>query len=454
MFLDDLISSLKNKTLEFDCGSMELTQSTSSSPILFKGRGFVKQSSEDELMFRIYATSTNVDQFSWWKHRFGPRSGRLFEESDFFALTITDGSGTRWTASDIIPDCNWLADDPNPVISGKLHSVATSETGSATHNALRLTFFDEVELPYQLGTKTEVDGKTSMKLDHAKFSAANCDFLVRKQEGGFAVQVTATDAFDEHLHMRIEEALQYLTGKSVNARVRTEYSNEIAKTVLYTARENVLRLRLGPPLAHQTSEFRQDGWHLFAKYLEYILRSTPHPYWSHCSYHLHNAREASSSTADLWAVGVSVAIEGIANLLPRPGSCHGKHETKELIEEVLRLFSQTTRFQNFTARIRRVLSGMLNVRAEDRLLPLVISHHIDGSHIEAWRRLRNKHVHPTPRDLRNLTRGDQQELIDLIYKTTVLLYHITFYLIEYEGKYTDYAVPNWPTRSYPLSPEQ
>jgi hypothetical protein len=42
-----------------------------------------------------------------------------------------------------------------------------------------------------------------------------------------------------------------------------------------------------------------------------------------------------------------------------------------------------------------------------------------------------------------------QELIDLIHKVTVLMYHIVFYLIGYRGKFTDYSSLGFPEKTYP-----
>jgi hypothetical protein len=43
-------------------------------------------------------------------------------------------------------------------------------------------------------------------------------------------------------------------------------------------------------------------------------------------------------------------------------------------------------------------------------------------------------------------------MLDMIAKTTVLMYHIVFYLIGYVGKYVDYGRPRFPVRVYPLAP--
>lgn len=41
-------------------------------------------------------------------------------------------------------------------------------------------------------------------------------------------------------------------------------------------------------------------------------------------------------------------------------------------------------------------------------------------------------------------------MLDLISKTTVLMYHVVFHLIGYNGKYVDYGTYRYPVRDYPL----
>ncbi|WP_439614388.1 hypothetical protein [Reyranella sp.] len=453
MNLEDQIVRLQAKNFGFDCVKMSLAQSTTTSPILFEGKGYIRQNLEDQFEFKIYPTKpTSIDWNDWCQHKLSANSGKLFQASDYFSLAITDESGGTWTASNILPDCNWLIGHRDPVVVfGKLHSLNSTQQSPITRNYLKLIFFDEVELPYNQMVKSSVNGRISTARHQAKFSAANCNFLVSKQDFGFIVEATSDSALPEYLQIRIEETFQYLLARSVACRSLVRHTGQTERIEFLAGRATAKGTRLGPPLSSATPAFIRDGWLLFSKYLEYLLRSTTHPYWSHCSYHLYNAREVSAGTLDSWAVGVSVAVEGIANLLEAPSGCHGRRETKEFIKEVQDRFSGTVRFEHFKTRLSGLLGTLLNTRPEDRLSPLAASNRVSGDYIEAWRRLRNKHVHPRQVDLKNLTLDNHQELIDLVHQTTVLLYQIIFHLIEYEGQYTDYASEGWPSKNYPLS---
>ena len=71
-------------------------------------------------------------------------------------------------------------------------------------------------------------------------------------------------------------------------------------------------------------------------------------------------------------------------------------------------------------------------------------------HIEAWKQLRNRSVHPAKKDI-DVASYDFQTMIDNLNRVTVLLYHIVFHAIGYRGPYTDYSTINYPQQEYPLA---
>lgn len=75
----------------------------------------------------------------------------------------------------------------------------------------------------------------------------------------------------------------------------------------------------------------------------------------------------------------------------------------------------------------------------------------DPIHVKAWRKLRNRGVHPAAQGDVDVASLDFQKMIDEVNQVTVLLYHIVFHVIGYRGRYTDYASPNFPAKNYPLA---
>jgi hypothetical protein len=94
---------------------------------------------------------------------------------------------------------------------------------------------------------------------------------------------------------------------------------------------------------------------------------------------------------------------------------------------------------------------MSNKRPQDKLYALAKTGHVEEAYIEAWSYLRNRHVHPTLRDLKKPDAADYQKLLDYIHRVEPLLRQLTFYLIGYVGPFTDYGAENFPSKQYPLS---
>jgi hypothetical protein len=210
------------------------------------------------------------------------------------------------------------------------------------------------------------------------------------------------------------------------------------------------KTRLDPPIAVGHA-FLGDSWRLFSLYFDYVIRTTPHPYWNTCSYHLHNACEASANSVDAWAVGLSVALEGIANLIPFVPDPTETAELEHLRSDVLAQIATREQHKKHHKRLEGLLGPLTLIRAQDRLRWLAEQRRADPRHVAAWSSLRNRHVHPGERDLRSVEPEKFQRLFDLMNQVTVLMYHAVFHLIGYEGKYTDYASRNYPTNDYPLN---
>lgn len=63
--------------------------------------------------------------------------------------------------------------------------------------------------------------------------------------------------------------------------------------------------------------------------------------------------------------------------------------------------------------------------------------------------MRNRSVHPRISKEKTIISAELQKIVDDINCVTVLMYQIIFYLIEYQGIYTDYSKMNFPEASYP-----
>jgi hypothetical protein len=209
--------------------------------------------------------------------------------------------------------------------------------------------------------------------------------------------------------------------------------------------------KLGPPTGLGHPGNLDYPWTLFSVYFEYIIRTTPHSEMNWCSYHLHNVCEASAGSIDAWAIELSVAVEGIADLVKRVTSPEEKKRLKSLKQSIVDYVSSHPDFYNLAQRVAGALDILFHYRIQDRLKLLIDSGDIDGADVKAWAKLRNKQAHPKKVDLRDMAVTDyHQRMLELINRTTVLMYHIIFYLVGYQGPFIDYGSPGYPLKDYPL----
>jgi hypothetical protein len=102
-------------------------------------------------------------------------------------------------------------------------------------------------------------------------------------------------------------------------------------------------------------------------------------------------------------------------------------------------------------RVHGLLGQLGNVRVKDRVKKIIDSGHLDSSCFEAWGRLRHKGVHPQRSTLEGVDDASFQEWLDDIHRVYVCMYQITFALIGYEGKFSNYASKRFRLEQYPLS---
>jgi hypothetical protein len=278
---------------------------------------------------------------------------------------------------------------------------------------------------------------------------------VRKREGSgdTVIELTSDAAFPTAFDLRIREALQYITGKTAIWRVRLE--SEGIKLALELASPSLWgksgRAKLNPPISPASIDFHKHAWKLFACYLTYVVAKTEGTHWNPVAYHLYNACEATANSIDAWAVGVSVAAEAVAGLIELP-SDDAKAERLALFQKRMRECLRTqTDFADLVPRMEGSIGAMSKKRAPDTMYALADTGHVEKAYVDAWRCLRHPHVHPTLKDLKKPDPVDYQRVLDHIHRVEVLLWQLTFYLVGYEGPFTDYGAENFPSKQYPLT---
>ena len=452
MDIYETIDVFRRGAIDLDCKQIVLSQHKEGGE-RFEGQGYIRQSSDGVLFFKIYVSQyKNAKPFGHLEAQLSAVLGTLHSDEMFYDLDAVGQDGTHWMATRILPAFHWDASDMSVLANGQMQSIVADLELPQRHHYLRLHFFEEYSVPVHFMSKTEKYGNEHMVRDRAAFEACGSKFEVRKREGSgdTVVEMTSDAAFPTAFHLRIQEALQYITGKTAIWRVRLE--SEGGKLVLELASpwQRSSRTQFSPPISPGSIHFHNHGWDLFACYLTYVVTKTEGTHWNPVAYHLHNACEATANSVDAWAVGVSVAAEAVVGLIKLP-SDDEKAKRLALFQERMReCLGTQTDFLDLAPRMEGSIAAMSNRRPQDTMYALADIGYVEKTYVDAWTDLRHRHVHPTLKDLKKPDPVDYRKLLKNIHRVEVLLRQLTFYLIGYKGPFTDYGAENFPSKQYPL----
>ena len=437
---DRIISDFEQRKLHIDFLEMSFVQNKPGKEVIsYKGKGYIQQTDDDILTFKLYVNETlNTDFVASFNCVNKIQSGELYSDDSYYTLSGIAADGVVWKAGHILPNCHWHGQDANPSVHGQLSSITGGDLQS---NPKSLAMhFEKADLP--------------VLIHQVKFTVADCEFHVESGDDNFIIRAKSAAPLPEHFAMRVEEALRFLLAQSVTPRAIVQpHSIVLTSTTLKSP-----MVRLGPPISRSSAAFHDKSWDLFGAYLVWVIRETKFENWNSCTGYLHMAHEASANSLDAWAMGLGVAVEGLASLIDieqdkaeREKRKAEKERLKKLQDFIVKQVSSRKRLKTFTDRIRGLVAGLAFVRAIDRMKWLADHGGADPTHVEAWQKLRHRSVHPAVKGDVDVASRDFQKMIDELHRMTVLLYHIVFYVIGYRGPYTDYATRSFPTKNYPVT---
>lgn len=453
MNIEQAIDDLRQGLFEIDCPTMELRQRKDNGEVCH-GSGYIKQGSDGRLTYKLYvAFAINSGPMRQLETFTKVRPGKLFEDEDYYDLTATAIDGTTWTASRFFPSFDSDVDGKTKISYGPLDTLRADLPNNNRNHYQRLHFFEELDLPLHLMSKTERNGSKFYTLDRCEFIVGDLNFEVRKRDGSgdTIMEVTSKTPIAESFHLRAQEALQFLTGKTVMWRARVEVTPEAYFLVLTSPFRKAPKTTLKQPLASGTLEFRQHAWRLFGLFLTYVIGQPHGTQWNPVAYHLHNARESTANSIDAGAVGVSVALEAVASLAATTPADNVLARIESFKKHMHDYLSDHAEFFDFTGRLDGALGSWSKKSPNDTLYALAERGFIRKDYIKSWGDLRHRHVHPTLADLQPPSAATYQVVLNNTYRVEVLLYQLIFHLVGYKGPYTDYGAEGFPISNYPLA---
>lgn len=376
--------------------------------------------------------------------------GEVLPRRVFFALRGTDQWGNQWRA-------RWLL----PHVEGRHRVVIRADVRELCYHddvsygfSLELECFEKLPIPVNVGTTTTTVGaaggesRTTVR-NSAIVEALSVKMVFVQAEETLICRVSTATRLPFRFRHRLTEALQFVLARKV------QWPLELRR--LKTGRVMTLRpnfqtpesSRLRPPIHFNVHDHTRCVWPLFAKYLEYISGFRKRR-WHPISEHVYGVIEASEGSFFACALSLAIAIEGIAvshhsALMRRP---EGLQRAITSLEAHLlkwpELESLGAANDLHPDRLRNLLRTVLNPSVSTVFKGLVQAQLLDEASVKAWKRVRHPRAHGKIAHLESI-----DELVRDIDTLTSLFYRVTFSVIGYTGKFTDYGSPGWPVKSFP-----
>lgn len=440
--------------LAIDCLEIKLTRNGPGEPASFACAGSLQVNPESGIEARLVIAREAhqpYDMFAGLREHMEVRSGQLLPESRYFALNAKDVSGNVWTNLSASVDINHRPDAFVVTVScAWLRSESPVEgAGSATH----MVFMDELRFPDNVTHSQRVleRGKKALKLSTKASAGEAAGLLVtfdpRVDRAGpkfgelFAANqgpACLPDNFDD----RLVEAVRFCTA-TVAQPVMRETVHKGKKVLEFAQHRPANKGILEPPLQPRGND--EDFYKLLGSYFQYACVNAAGREYAPLSAKVGGLFTLKGVSLDTVALLVSVAVESI--LGEEPFKELGKPSTGvlELFKQMIAHIKTAASFEpGFIKRVTDVIGGMKSSRVKDKLQALVAAAVIDEKDRKAWNETRNKAAHGSF----EIDPAELQELIDVVYRLSALVYKLVFLRIGYRGQFTDYGVHNWPTRQF------
>lgn len=446
--------ALRTGVFELHCPSMTLAHNAADdSRRRYRGVGSIRQTAGKGLLFVFHPTGEHQTVSNELFGTLSPLrswpSGCLLPDDQYYSLEATDCLGRKWVNRRVIPESRIGGADAF-VVTGELTGLsATHDTGSSgRHDSLAFSVLGDIDLPMNNWTETQVvvaDTKkqSCRRLNAARFQACGYTLLITKDGDLVTIDVVSDGKpFPCHIESRILQALQFVLAQPLNWFAMEKQVGGIESVSIQVPDTQASKPRLRPPIALWGRDPEGSVWKLLEQFLRHTIGYEEED-WHPLEGWLHFVLEASRESINSLALALSVSVEGV---LGAEFGCFGAPSEVliQAVGEATRDMDKWIKDGRLRDRLKGLLRDVLRPSPMDKLWQLVAEGATSAQLCNAWHELRNGAVHAgRPYSL------PYQRLYDLCHCVTVLLYHLVFRAIEYNGEYTDYSTHSWPTREYP-----
>lgn len=430
-----------------ECNDMVLTR-VGNPQLVIRGPGEIWQDTNGVLQFKIFATQQAYQTLRAYMGRPGV-IGQIIPDEDFFTLRAQEHILPRWTAARILPSSRGGPIDG--LAHGFINELVHTEEAPTNPEAdfVSVRFKGKWDFPCNEGTETIIrvagqERQTSSSLNVALIAEGDYRFEVR-QEGEHTIlslqlpHGELTPATPSRLH----EALQFVLGRQLSVMVIETTAGGQQTTRLISPPTDRGEGRMNPPL--EFCGFDEGGhiWRMFVLYFRHV-HSNPEPGWHPISRHVGSAIESTAASLEAEILALAVAVEGLVGacfptLAPVSPDFLAELDAVNTALATVQMTNQTKK------RVSGTIDQMRKPRNSDLLRVFVANNRLPNGLIKSWSSLRNSSAHGGGDGGREVERTSR-----LRSEVLSLLYSIVFAAINYTGPRTEYSLPGWPTRAWPI----
>lgn len=440
--------------LAIDCLEIKLTRNGAGEPSVLSCPGSMSVTPSNGIEARLVLARGAHQPYDFLaninKHA-DLRSGQLLSPSRYFKLEAKDVTGHLWTNPSANVDIEHLPEAFIVKITCGWVRCKTLVEGntSSTH----MVFMEELIFPDNVihSKKVLERGKTALKFS-AKASAGEAAGMLITfdpradspgvQFGEFYAMNQSASSLPDYFDDRLVEAIRFCTAAVVEPVMR-ETVHKGKKTFEFAQHRPPNEGMLQPPLQPRGNDL--DFYKLLGCYFQYACANASGRDYAPLSAKVGSLFALKGVNLEIVALLVAVAVESVLGEQPFKEIGKPTESTLSLFKQMIAHINTASGFgADFLKRITDVVGGMKSSRAKDKLHALVSASVIDEEDCAAWSKTRNKTAHGSF----EIDPAELQELLDVVYRLSALVYKLVFLRIGYRGKFTDYSTHDWPLRDF------
>ena len=461
--INEATTALINGEFILDCPDMALYKVQSRNSPVYKGCGYIKQSSNGSFEFKLFSQEKFDPKNVLSEMLSGkPEAGEIIPDSSYYELKGTDLKNREWTSKRIsLLNRSFSNSGKGMVIFGEISTIYHEESFKDPIEipTIKIQILDDVAFPASSPTEHSILHRgqeifKSMNMNAVEFESGDKKFFLMNHDNIINIGIVCQKGnFPNYFDTRVIEAFQFITSQRIKKSITETRENKKSKLRIQFIKESFPNTRPHPPIKYTSLDETGCIWKLFDKYLEYISPYAQND-WHPLSSRICNFIEGGNYSYFTLALILCTEIEGILkeeySEIGNPSdeflylaNDAKKHFDKWKVNTCKSLDNKLV--SKIKKRINGLLESLRQSRPKEKLEDLLTSGAVSNEGVKAWQKFR-----PTLAHAYDPESKPTQEFMDKFFKTLVLFYELIFNKIEYKGKYTDYGVRGWPFKDYPL----